>query len=67
MAILTAVVAVVAGVVAGAYVALRYIAPKTPTKLDDKARDLLAKAVPYLPDELKAVVEKAIADEPETK
>jgi hypothetical protein len=58
MTLLTLVVAVVAGVVAGAVVALRYIAPKTATTVDDKARDLLEKAVPYLPEELRVQVEK---------
>lgn len=54
----TVILAVVAGVVAGAVVALRYFAPKTETKVDDKARDLLEKAVPYLPEELREQVEK---------
>ncbi len=52
----TIVIAVVAGVVTGAIVALRYIAPRTQTQVDDKARDLLERAVPFLPEELREKV-----------
>lgn len=43
------VIAVASGLVAGAVVALKYIAPKTATKKDDELLALLEKVVPYLP------------------
>lgn len=43
-------IAVAAGLVAGAVAALKYIAPKTATKKDDALLALLEKAVPYLPE-----------------
>lgn len=39
----------VAGLVAGAIVALKYIAPKTKTTKDDKVLEVLEKAEPLLP------------------
>jgi hypothetical protein len=46
-------VTLVTGLVAGAIVALRFIAPKTKTLKDDKVLEVLEKAEPLLPDSKK--------------
>lgn len=53
-------IALVSGGVAGALVALRFIAPRTKSKKDDRVLEVLERAIPFLPDALREQVLRAV-------